>query len=579
MFCQWRGNRGHPNSRGRIYRKFANSNPSKVNVRTQPCINSQPGRASGESSALLRKIIDGRGGDGAATPDDPIDSDRSKSTVAPSTGQRKTYLATLLEGSKSVVRDGSVDPRQVSRDIAYQDSDLVGAPHKNVSLQSLPPVNVYGSGRSGNEPAGELYFQTWGVPANVSNNGIRSGSPNKAHFGGRIRDALCQEGGDNSVVRRGRKGGYEPRGSTAVSEASVAGVTPKIQCRPRYDSASAGYAERDKPVKHNVDADLVFRKFLEDIPHEKVRHTITRTRRTSKVALPKDFSIPLHVRKGIPRIEVQALRNMMNETAGARFDETWNTLLSLPGVASRVPTYRSFLPEGDVKELVDAGFVSRVDAEQESSRPTMDWVIPFTVVEPADDGSERRRFIAWTQEDNERIKESYVPYVPVRHAAFYLHRAKEQSAVKRDLACGFWQVAIPLSYRQKIRFVNKMGDLYEMTVMPMGHRCAPELMHALTATLAGDREYCENKMAFFHGGLDTYIDGIRFAGNDKITNDFARFVDDRIQHCRSRAHHQVNLTKLWQINPPSMIPLRRTSLHGFQREPHVTVVRSILRRF
>ena len=61
----------------------------------------------------------------------------------------------------------------------------------------------------------------------------------------------------------------------------------------------------------------------------------------------------------------------------------------------------------------------------------------------------------------------------------------------------------------KFRFKDAKGDLYELTVMPMGHRCAPELMHTLTATLAGDRNYCTEKHAFFYSGLDVYIDGIR----------------------------------------------------------------------
>ena len=115
----------------------------------------------------------------------------------------------------------------------------------------------------------------------------------------------------------------------------------------------------------------------------------------------------------------------------------------------------------------------------------MQYLVPFTVVETDDDGDKRRRFISWTQSDNERLSD-YEPSVPLWHPAKYLHRVAEEVGVKRDLASGFYQIAIPLQFRAKIRFFSDSGVLYEMKVLPMGHRCAPEVMHSITAALAGD---------------------------------------------------------------------------------------------
>ena len=116
-----------------------------------------------------------------------------------------------------------------------------------------------------------------------------------------------------------------------------------IQRRPGYHRVGVGHAESNQQVTDHVEASEIFRKFLDDIPQEKVRHTITRTRRTSKVALPKDYSIPLHIKQGIPRMSVKKLREMMNEATGDRFDETLETLLRLPEQASTIPLYKSFL--------------------------------------------------------------------------------------------------------------------------------------------------------------------------------------------------------------------------------------------
>ena len=189
-----------------------------------------------------------------------------------------------------------------------------------------------------------------------------------------------------------------------------------------------------------VEEELVFSKYIDDVPAEKVRHTITRTRRTSKVATTKDFGLPLHIKSGIPQMDIRKLRGMMNEKQRIRFDQTWKMLLEVPDERAPAPKFKSFLPASDVELLEAQGFITRVTTAEAAKRPSRDWVIPFTVVEPAEDGSERRRFIAWTQGDNERIKETYHPHVELKHAAYYLHRVKEQTAVKRDLACGFWQV-------------------------------------------------------------------------------------------------------------------------------------------
>ena len=485
---------------------------------------------AGKGTNPLRFYIKSLMAEGATEPSNgATNAGVTETIVEPPSSQRKTYVAALLlEGGKPVVRDSDAHTRQIPRSVFDKNRDMVGQTDQSIAVQPVSSVNVYGCGRAGHGSSSGLHNKAGAVAADVKNIGIRSGCEDTPNSGDRFRLTLSETRSYNTAVCGSSEEQYAPRGSTTISKASVPRFASSIQRRPGYHRVGVGHAESNQQVTDHVEASKIFRKFLDDIPQEKVRHTITRTRRTSKVALPKDYSIPLHIKQGIPRMSVKKLREMMNEATGDRFDETLETLLRLPEQASTIPLYKSFLPHNDIKELAAAGFISRVSDEEAKVRPSLDWVIPFTVVEPGEhEHSERRRFIAWTQADNDRIKEIYEPYVPVRHAAYYLHRAKEESAVKRDLACGFWQVAIPEESRQKFRFKDAKGDLYELTVMPMGHRCAPELMHTLTATLAGDRNYCTEKHAFFYSGLDVYIDGIRFAARDEIANKYARFVDDR----------------------------------------------------
>ena len=95
-------------------------------------------------------------------------------------------------------------------------------------------------------------------------------------------------------------------------------------------------------------------------------------------------------------------------------------------------------------------------------------------------------------------------------------------------------MVIPLTCREKFRFKDAKGDLFEMNAMPMGHRCAPEIMHVLTATLAGDKQFCTADAAFSSDNAEVYIDGIRFAGSEVIAEQYVRFVDNRAREVNAR---------------------------------------------
>ena len=76
------------------------------------------------------------------------------------------------------------------------------------------------------------------------------------------------------------------------------------------------------------------------------------------------------------------------------------------------------LPSSDVRLLLDQGVINRVNGKELDKRPTMQEVIPFSVVERTNDRTtERRRFIAWNRADNIFLKE-YEPFVPPAHPAY-----------------------------------------------------------------------------------------------------------------------------------------------------------------
>ena len=92
--------------------------------------------------------------------------------------------------------------------------------------------------------------------------------------------------------------------------------------------------------------------------------------------------------------------------------------------------------------------------------------------------------------------------------------------------CGF-QIGIPKRARPKFRLRTNSGDVYEMNVLPMGHRCAPEVMRTVTAAIAGEASICSQRYSFHRGAIDVYVDGVRFAGTDSEATTYAQFIDER----------------------------------------------------
>ena len=524
---QGEGNNAQRDTRSNVSGEYEHQSAGKDYIRAKSRYVVKPRGHGNESAEILYKVAPSGGGDRASAANETVDPRVTPSTLATSPKERKTYLTALLESSKSVDRNSKFDKSAISRGNTPPNSYLVGQEHENVSIKSFPPFHVHGDRGTGNQATIRVYQPIGAVGTHVSDPSIPGRQQNSRYSRKGVRNALGEKGGNNTTVRRSGKRDSPSRRGTTPSQTPGPGIPATLQRRSRDDGISIGDTKCDKEIKNYLDPEVLFCKFLEDVPHEKVRHTITRSRRTSRVAQGEELKLPLHVKKGIPNIELGDVKEMMNNQTRQRFEDTWSKLTALPESPSPAPKSKSFLNTRDITELVDASFISKVSREQEAKSPTMEYVVPFTVVEPAENGAERRRFIAWTQSDNVRVKETYKPHVPVKHAAFYLHRARQQSAVKRDLACGFFQVNIPAASRAKFRFTNQDGVLYQMNVMPMGHRCAPELMHTITSTIAGDPNYCTRKSAFVHPGLDVYIDGIRYAADDQVTKKYAEFIDAR----------------------------------------------------
>ena len=145
---------------------------------------------------------------------------------------------------------------------------------------------------------------------------------------------------------------------------------------------------------------------------------------------------------------------------------------------------------------------------QKTSKPGLVANVPFTVIEQKATGL-RQRFILWTKESNERLVDD------VTIISEYVDSVLFDCASGRDFRTGFYQVEIPHDARKLFGFRSDDGQFFELTRLPMGHSCAPEIMHTLAATIAGHPDYVRSDIAVHDVRVDAWIDNIRYSGSRK----------------------------------------------------------------
>ena len=302
--------------------------------------------------------------------------------------------------------------------------------------------------------------------------------------------------------------------------------------RKRSNRNRSGHAKRNPPpIKSELDTHNSKFEFSTSIwmhDDDKTiwapRRSIGRIRRSTHKPTPGEMKYPIHTKPVKPMNILKAKEEML-PSVRKRFELIYQ-YINQPNVfqnelhESDEPSISSM----DIKELVRTGIIQQVSVEQETERPTKGVVKPFTTLEVRDDGP-RRKFIVWPQAHNEAVKTLYEAQVPISQPYTYVPRISHSGAIKRDLMCGFYQV--PLSYEARAFYRFKYrGMVYEMARLPMGHACAPELQHILTAVLAGHPDYARNSYPQ-KGDIDIYLDGFRWSGATCQRDEYETWVENR----------------------------------------------------
>ena len=261
-------------------------------------------------------------------------------------------------------------------------------------------------------------------------------------------------------------------------------------------------------------------------------HSVTRRAHQSRLpATEEERRAPLHV-SSVAEMDVEALRARMTATVRRRFDEVWRLTFPdapPPGTSTPSPSEGrsrpSHLQHKHAELLVENGVAGP------ASGPGPSLCVPFTVMEEKPSGL-RQRFILWTKQANDNLEESYAAHVPLGHISGYLDAVFAECGSARDFKCGFYQIPIPAPARRFFRFADESGDWYELLRLPMGHCCAPELMHTLAAVVGGHRDYVRQEFCTApEVGVDVWIDNVRLTGPRTSVEEATRQMDKVAAAC------------------------------------------------
>ena len=482
-------------------------------------------RGQHPSQAILEGTTSA-GGAGATTSDGATDPVSATEIVQQDNSLTDHGRAAVLESGGAVDRGRRTLQGEVSQGILNRDSDLLGSGDEINTPKPLPAVYACRHNGSGDARASTLHRGASAKTEDMPYSRAGNGCGNKKNSRKRVWYPLNQTRRNNTSLPTRGRGPPHLVGDSVPHKTFEPGKSSSLQCKPIDDRASLGDPKSFSTASGAVTPEMIQERYKQ-VPYLK-RHSLICTRRSSKLAKEKDFAIPLHVKPNIPKLDVNKVRKWMSPAVDTRFQEVWQEALKMPVHPEEPPAVKSGLSSSDFQLLEKHNIIKKLTAEDVAKRPSMQYLIPFTVVESDDEGRQRRRFISWTKSDNTRLS-SYEPFVPLMHPAKYLHRVKESSGVKRDLVCGFYQISIPEKSRWKFRFLDEAGEVYEMCVLPMGHRCAPEIMHSIMGTIAGSSDYCSKPATFDKGHIDVYVDGVRFAGATHEALRYTTWVDRRAE--------------------------------------------------
>ena len=283
--------------------------------------------------------------------------------------KRRDRRVDLLEGRSQMDRSRRTNPRKIRAKSTERSHSLLGTEQQIDSSQPVPLIDVHSHTRGRNSRDCGIRPVYEEGSAGDKHNGSGNGRENEENSGPRLRDTLPEAGRDNVSLQRGGARTRRSLRRAKHSQTSMHQLPITIQREPDNNGKGARYAASfgspTNPITQE-DVNLCF----DQIPHVR-RYSVICARRTSRLARPEDMNLPLHVKAGIPVMDVQKVKTWMSPGALHRLETVMRHLFDTRLAAQTEPAIKGNLSEADVVGLLDAGVIETVEQKELHQHPTL----------------------------------------------------------------------------------------------------------------------------------------------------------------------------------------------------------------
>ena len=272
-----------------------------------------------------------------------------------------------------------------------------------------------------------------------------------------------------------------------------------------------------------------------DVAHKNTtRYSVTKRHKNTKIPSPQERrTLPIHSSLVKPIRTEQLVEELLDDKTKQRWHAVWHeTFGPILDPSSDVPT-SPLLDQEQLDQLARDDIIESVSADMLRADPTKDGGFAYTVIEDRynDEGDivQRQRMIYWPRRRNDVLLQRYKPETHLFRISKYHAAIHEQAAITGDIKCGFYGIVIPTWARAWFRIVDRFGNVWQMTRLPMGIRTAVELMEIVTLAMIGHPAVCKPQHVVNNVVKHGFVDDFRVAGSVSDLMHAAQIIYNRCE--------------------------------------------------
>ena len=254
-------------------------------------------------------------------------------------------LPPVLESRCEMDRDRRPEAGAVRECGQSRGNHLLGQGDQDNPSESLPAVPLRDSDWTGDTRTGSVCGKFETRPTPVLHDGPGDGPQDESTSRSRYGTHSIKRGAITYLFHEISLGNLRMEDVQNLTKHLNVESLLRYNASQYYNGKGSRDAESLSPSPSAVTSEHVAKCF-EEVPYLR-RHSVVCARRSSRLAKAHDAHLPLHVKKSIPVIHLDQVKEWMSMSAATRFRKVVDELLWVPKAPYPEPSVKGSLPEAD----------------------------------------------------------------------------------------------------------------------------------------------------------------------------------------------------------------------------------------